>query len=241
MSSRTRQMSVKELDSKLNNLTTHFTEELSKFKGELKHKTVIDIDSEETNNDLLRRLDEFESSIKENIKNLQNQINLLRNQNDKIIKDMDSHAQRQNSNKLILYGLPQTENENLLPEVIKLFSEKFLVNIDKSEIYNGYRLGTKTPNKKRLTTDKPRPRPVIVEFTTVWRRNEIFYKKSNLKGSHLVLSEVLTINRLEIFHEAKKQFQRDCWINAGKIVINSNNKLHYICEMDELNNLRHGN
>lgn len=237
MSSKTRQVSVKELDSKLNNLTTHFTEELNKFKGELKQKHAEDVDGEEISNDLLRRFEEFETSIKNNIKNLQSQIDIIRNNNDKLVKNMDYELQKQNSSKIIIYGCPEKNNENILTDIAKLFSEKLHVNVEKSEIYDCYRLGTlKTP--KGNTTDKPRPRPIVIEFLTMWKRNEVFYQKSSLKGSQIVLSDVLTPVRFKLFQEAKKLFQRDCWVRNGKIIINKNNKLHQICDNEGLNNLK---
>lgn len=236
---KTRQITVTDLDSKLTNLTSHFTEELNRFKSELRQKVTEDADGEQVNNDLMQRFQEFEISVKDSVKNIQNELDIIRKNTDKVTKDMDHFLQSRNNNKFIIYGCPEMENENLLDDILNLLNEKLQVNSDKNDISNCYRLGAKTTfnvNSSKSKNDKPRP--VLVEFTTGWKRNDCFNKKSNLRGSKFVLSEVLTTSRYKLLQETKKLFGNNCWVRNGKIVVNINNKKHYICQSDEINSLK---
>lgn len=238
MGSKTKQLSLKDLDLKLNNLTTQFTEELSKFKKELKQKSSDDDNGDEiTGGDLYGRFEKFEDLVNTSLKNLNLEINAIKNSHDKLSKNIDSHLQTQNNNKIICYGYPEKENENLIVDISDLLNEKLQVNIQQNDIFNCYRLGA----KKLVNTNGARnnkPRPVIIEFTTMWKRNEIYKNKSLLKGSKLIFSEVLTPNRYKLLQEAKELYQKDCWVRNGRIIINKNNKKHYISDSVELHNIR---
>lgn len=229
---------MKELDLKLNNLTSLFTEELSKFKKDLKQKSSdADNNGEEITNDLWEKFEKFETLVNDNLKNLHLELDAIKNSYGKLSNVIDSHMQARNNSKFICYGHPEKENENILADMTNIISEKLDVGIHQNDIFNCYRLSsTKTVNTNEARNR--RPRPVIIEFTTAWKRNEIYNKKSLLKGSKLIISEVLTHNRYKLLQKAKELYHKNCWVRNGKIVININNKKYYISDSAELHDIK---
>lgn len=61
-----------------------------------------------------------------------------------------------------------------------------------------------------------KPRPVIIEFCHVWKRNRVFYVKKHVKGSGFLIAEVLSPLRNDVFKLAKKKFGRGCWTSGGR-------------------------
>nr|CAI5845225.1 unnamed protein product [Callosobruchus analis] len=47
------------------------------------------------------------------------------------------------------------------------------------------------------------PRPVAVYFVNRWLRDKVFFAKSNLKGSGVVMSKILTENALQLYKQTK--------------------------------------
>ncbi|CAG9791255.1 unnamed protein product [Diatraea saccharalis] len=86
---------------------------------------------------------------------------------------------------LLLHGLPEEPNEDIVSTLAKTISERLKI----TEFYNKdinrcHRIGK--------TTSTDRSRPVLEKFNDEEERNRIWFSKAILKGSGLAISEFLT-------------------------------------------------
>lgn len=205
---------VKDLDSKVNDLKSFFTQELGKFREEIeKVKTPTDdnvlnrkeVDAE----DILVKFNFFKATVENQLKNLMSEIDLLRKERDALHVRLDNYIQQSNKGKILLLGIPETvKDTDLQKHIVSVVNSTLLLSLSDKDVYDCYRLGKKTAGKQR---------PVLVQFTVVSTRNEVFHCRRRLKGSKMVITEVLSPMRYEVFKLARQKFQKDCWSNNGKI------------------------
>lgn len=142
--------------------------------------------------------------IEEN-KNLKFEVKQLQEK----IKFMDSERRR---NNLILFGVNETQHENVIKRVQTVIENETKSKIELYEINKAYRLGP-----KGATT-----RPILVSFTTSWKRNEVL-KNKNKSNSGIYFKEDYTKETLEKRRELlpKLKEERD----KGKIAYFRGEKL----------------
>lgn len=112
--------------------------------------------------------------------------------------------------------------------VCDLIKSKLRIPVTKADISTAHRYGRKNDGKVR---------PLLVEFVHVWRRDEVFYKKSALNNSKIVVSEFLTSGRYRLFKTVREKFGNDCWTKNGRIVFKFNNRLQYVTNVDEFESI----
>lgn len=221
---------VKDLDCKVNDLKNFFTQELGKFRGEIdKVKTPTDdcalnkkgVDTE----DIRIKFDFFKATVENQLKNLESEINLLRKDHVAVLSRLDNYIQQSNKGKILLLGIPETvDDTDLLKHTVSVVNSILMLPLSDKDVYDCYRLGKKTARK---------PRPVLVHFTVVRTRNEILHCRKRLKGSKLVVTEVLSPMRYEVFKLARQKFQKDCWSNNGNIGFKVGETIKYVSNMKQ--------
>nr|CAI5866639.1 unnamed protein product [Callosobruchus analis] len=93
-----------------------------------------------------------------------------------------------------------THDTRTLPDTIANFiSAKFKIEVTVADINFCYRMGAGA----RADKNGKHPRPVAVYFVNRWLRDKVFFAKSNLKGSGVVMSEILTENALQLYKQTK--------------------------------------
>lgn len=201
---------------RITNLETHFSKELDTFKG-LMHNLKTGGSHTGTNiEQLINSFGKFEEHILVELESLKSQVSEKFNHLD---SNVDVSLQHAHKNKLLIYGINEKAKEDLLNVVINLFNDKFNKQIDKKDLADCYRLGKKVKDKNR---------PVVVEFLRLWERNEIFYDKATLKGSRMVIAELLTAQRYKLYREVRSKFQNNCWSKNGVIVFIKDNKKYFV-------------
>ena len=128
----------------LKNLSKDFQTQMCSFKNELQKK----LDGAESSNsggavqdvqkiyiqELMSKFVNFENNIYLRLKMLEEQIN----------NQCDMLEQELYENNLILHGLPEVDGDTLLQEIFDVFSNQLkITNLDKKDISDAYRLGTK--------------------------------------------------------------------------------------------------
>lgn len=219
---------IKDLDFKVNELKSHFNEELGKFKNEIsKVKSPIgSLDDGDIIGSLNIKFDFFKSEMENRLKNLETQISALRSDSDSIQLKMDNFIQQSNKSKLLLLGCKETPGENNLNnELVKIINSRIKVNIKNSDIHDCYRIGRKTDKNSR---------PVIIELCNVTKRNEIFDNKKLLKGTGLVVAEVLSPIRNNTYKLIRQKMgPRACWTNRGRIGFKSGATVKYVTTIEQ--------
>lgn len=156
----------------------------------------------ESINEKLTALAEENNNMKIEIKTLKDKIELMENQKRK--------------NNVIFFGMKEEQNnESPIESITKLLEKNMNIYIKPQEINNAYRLGAKKDNK---------PRPILVTFTTNWRKQEILRNKKKL-DQEIYIKEDLSKETLEKRKELLPQLQAEraqgkiCFFVKDKIVI----------------------
>ncbi|CAG4968981.1 unnamed protein product [Parnassius apollo] len=148
------------------------------------------------------------TALVEENKNLKTEVKILHVK----IKQMEEHRRK---NNIFVFGVKEEQhNESLVESTIKLLEKNMNIHIDLHELNNAYRLGEKKDNK---------PRPILVTFTTNWRRNEVLKNKKKL-DSGIYIKEDLSKETLEKRKRLLPQLKEErakgniCYFVKDKIV-----------------------
>ncbi|KAK9738985.1 hypothetical protein QE152_g9447 [Popillia japonica] len=147
----------------------------------------------------------------------------------KIEQLANAYQQKQYSrrNSLRIYGLPLVSNENTDDTVIRFCKEKLQLEIKKEMIDCSHRLGK----------DENRSKPLLVKFVNRNIKNEIYRKKSKLKGTKLVIREDLTLKNIQLMKSARDKFNT-AWTNNCNIFTKVNGKIYKIGSYSDINNIK---
>lgn len=198
------------------------TRDATDLKSVIKETIKELLDSEEFMNTLLQKVNEKMSQLEQKVNTQEDKIN-------KMEQKIDSLQQNDKLRNICVYGMEEQENENLMENVIKLFSEKINVTEIKPEyIEKCYRVGN---NKEKI-------RPVIIRFERKYHRNLIFKNCKNLKGTRITIAEDLTKNRLNLLHEIRTKIDRKkVHTYEGNIYVYINNRNHRIDNIVHFNEI----
>lgn len=153
------------------------------------------------------------TALVEENKSLKTELKIL---NDKI-KSMEEHKKQ---NNIIFFGIKEEQrSESPIEAVIKVLGKDMSIHINSSEINNAFRLGEKKDNK---------PRPILVTFTTKWRRNEVLRNKRKLDPEVYVkedLSKETLEKRKQLLPQLKEERAKGkiCYFIKDKIIIKEPN------------------
>lgn len=124
-------------------------------------------------------IDQKLNKVLEENKNLQLEVKLLQDK----IKFMVSERRR---NNLLFFGVNEVQQESMIERVKSIIETETKSKIELHEINKAYRLGVKGT----------KTRPILVSFTTTWRRNEVL-KNKNKCDSGIYFKEDFTKETLE--------------------------------------------
>lgn len=222
-----------DVDSKMADLEAKFQQGLQNLRAEYQRSKSNDTDPNSDSFDI--KLKKFEAEITNSMMAIKKEIQEIKKEMEDNRKAEERKQRASNLNKLVIRELPERDGANLIQDVCDLIAGKVKVNITKTDINSCYRLG-KNDNKGK------RCRPVVVQFTCQWKRDEVFFAKKNLKGCEFVICELLTKSRYGLLLKAKRQFgARDVWTARGNVFINFRNKKVPINSEEDLLQLQEDN
>ncbi|XP_044753586.1 uncharacterized protein LOC123312997 [Coccinella septempunctata] len=206
-------------------MTTRQKSEFEKSLIEaLKSDSVIKEISNAIINTISRRFAEKFNDYEAKIATLEAEIQLLKSNTDKIETNftddtrkklqqkVDYLEQRAKNNNIRLIGIKESQEENLLTQVKKLFKDKLNITVA-DEITSVYRSGA---------ANKNHPRHLIVVFKNSEYKNVIFKNKKLLKGSNIVMKEDLTHDRWKLVRESSEKYGfKNVWTFNGAVFVKS--------------------
>lgn len=211
------------ITTRVDRLSAHFQSEMDKFRKELTTVRQSDTNSEprdvSTTNELLLKFNEFQHNMELDMQALRAQIESLSATITETARYTDRNLQQSHRSKLLVYGIPESDGEGteaLMNKVINVVNKQMKsknVEIQLQDISDCYRYGKRRADK---------PRAIFVDFVRIFRRNLVYNNKSAFKGSKVLIAEYLTKARFEIFKEAKRRFNRDCWTLNGDVFVSIN-------------------
>ncbi|CAH1976299.1 unnamed protein product [Acanthoscelides obtectus] len=146
-------------------------------------------DQGEITNQILNILQEIRSDLKEVKESLATQRNRI-DDIDSRIKDLDTEnadlkqqvvvlRRKELKNNIILFGLEETQNEDLLKDMIAFLHSNLAATITETDINNIYRIGIANSNT---------PRPVKLELVRNIVKQKIIKSAYKLKGTNIAIA-----------------------------------------------------
>lgn len=211
---------LKELNARVEELAVKFDKGMSDFKKTFMDSNVfaatVPSGGELPKSDLESKFISFKRDILASLASLKDDISHLKQtqlENSVIINKVQM---LHNSNNLIIHGITETPEVDIYNAVIDLFHNKLKVEVKKTDISNCYRLGPKNSNKKC--------RPIVVQFIHRWIRDLIYFSKKQLKGSKILITEMLSTNVIKLLKNIRGVMGNSVWTQGGIIYILHNNQ-----------------
>lgn len=129
-------------------------------------------------------LESLASSVKSEIVQINQKINSLEEENKLLLDRLKKTERLQKKNNLILYGIKEREIEGaevLIKSVTDIFHNNLGITLDQTHFSNCFRLGKKTE----------KPRPILLELLSYFKKQDILKKRAHLKGTGVFISEDL--------------------------------------------------
>lgn len=166
-----------------------------------------------------KKLDKLESKLDAKLNDINNSIkdlNKIASSNVKSIKMVEQKCefieQYMKRNALRIVGFPENAEGNILNDVLTFFENKLNISCGTSDIDCVFRVG-----KFRENTS---PRPVLIQFVSNIKKQEVYLAKKMLKDSVIAIYEDLTVTRYNLLSAAKKKFgKKNAWSSGGKIFV----------------------
>uniref|UniRef100_A0A6P7FA29 Uncharacterized protein LOC114326228 n=1 Tax=Diabrotica virgifera virgifera TaxID=50390 RepID=A0A6P7FA29_DIAVI len=175
-------------------------------------------------------INDFETKFLAEINLVKSELTKLQSLIDNQQKDIEIIKKDKRSKILVLNGIEEKEKEDIYDVVVKLIQQKFKIPINTNNIDNCYRMGKKRPHNKK-------PRPVALKFVNKWMKTQVFGAKKGLKGSGIVISEMLSQENRELYLKVKESVgARNCWTFEGNIYTLVNNTKTLIKTISDLGN-----
>lgn len=218
-------LTVKDINARVEKMAEDFQRGLQEFKNEfalIKGTPAVEYHSE-----FLEKFRLFESSVNSSLNELKADVNRLRIHQEEFKEKLMHLEMKRHYNYIIIHGL-KDDNVDIYEKVLNLINSAIKIEVKKSDIKQCYRLGKKRDNSNRA-------RPLAVQFCTLWMRDLVFFKKKCLKGSKVMITEMLKDDNLKLFKKCKEIMGNLVWTYRGLIYIGTDNgKVRITSETDLL-------
>lgn len=210
-----RKYKLRKVTSKMEDIQNTVVSEIKNLRKEVQEAKATSsantsVTSDSSYDAVLVKLDLLQAKFTLAIDGLKGELDELLKSQSKIGDMVNGYHIKQCNKTLIIRGVPEHPNEELLSVVVDFFRSKLTCDVTKSEINTVYRMGKKQDNKVRL---------IAVEFVCQWKKEEMFKNKRRLKGTNIMITEMLPISMLDLFRECRKKFGSKCWTHNGKIIV----------------------
>lgn len=167
---------------------------------------------------LFSKYDVMGKEMEKNMANITEQMEEIRDKLD----NMEQYSRR---NSIRIIGLHEKHDEDIREEILSIFKVKMGINLCKNEIDCCFRIGAKS--------DKTRP--VLVKFVTNKGKNEVYYRKKQLKGTNIIIREDLTKERNQVVKSAVETLgAKKVWTKNGLIYVLVKNNIKQVSNMKKL-------
>ena len=151
---------------------------------------------------------------------------------------VDECEQYSRRNCLVIHGVAELpQKEDCVQMAINVFEKNLGVTIPMDRIDRAHRLG-KIQQRTAASVVKEGRRPIIVKFISYYDRNLVFTNKKKLKGTKLLITESLTVKRINIMTAAVSKFGRsNVYSYDGRIYVVVGKIKHTVSNINDINNL----
>lgn len=206
---------IKELNTRVEQLAELFEKGFNELKSCHTQDSDSDAQVDKTKCQLDNKLKNFEELITSSLQNIKSDIIKMKKEMEEQVHSINRLELKRNQNILIIHGVKEN-NSDLYEDIINLFSMNFNITVKKADLNVCYRLGQKADGKK--------PRPIVVDFIHRWARDQIFFSKKKLKGTKMIITEMLTHKILALFKEVNQVMGNSAWTMNGLIIVLHNGR-----------------
>lgn len=136
--------------------------------------------------------------------------------------ELEQHSKR---NMLQLCNVPEEEGEDTLAVVLHFINDTLHISCSSIDINDIFRLRS-SPNAMK---------PIIIDFVTHIKRNEVLKARKNLKASGIHVFECLTKYRYKLLQMAKKKYgNQEVWSYGGRVFLKYGGKIYQIASEKDL-------
>ncbi|CAH2228906.1 jg7359 [Pararge aegeria aegeria] len=199
-------------------MTDHFNTQMAEFQKSLQGA----IPAASPTSNIAGQFNAFRAFVLSALAGLQQQVELLAKQTDQL-------EMRSRRKMLLVHGVPEGNNDNLLTTVTSSLSNHLkLPDLQEDCISRCQRLGQPKGDK---------PRAILLKFQDMPTKNQVWYAKTSLKNTGITLSEFLTKDRHDAFMAARQRFGvSKCWTREGLIlIVGEDGKRHRVTSKAEVN------
>lgn len=186
----------------ISQLSVNFTQRMEAFESQLQKGST----ATHTTATLAADFSVFKNFICEALRALQDQLHLVTRTTD--------HLEMRSRRKILLFhGVTEENHEEVGSLVTSMVVNKLkFAGFQTTDIQRCHRLG------KLSSSSGGKPRPILLKLRDTAMRNNIWYAKTNLKGTGITISEFLTKARHDLFMQARKQLGvSKCWTRDGTV------------------------
>lgn len=140
--------------------------------------------------DIKEEITKAVSDLTSKIEETHKKITELEKENKTLKKSLEEAHKQIKKNNLIIFGLEESEDEDVYETVVKFIKEKLKVQVNKSEINHIYKFG----NREKI-------RPTVVKFVSFHRKIDVLRNAYNLKNSNYSVANDLTRKERELQKE----------------------------------------
>lgn len=201
---------VKDINTRVEKMAEDFQRSLQEFKAEF--ASMKGSGTAEHQGEIFKKFNLFENSIKLSLNELKADVSRLKQHHEKLMNKLTDFENKKYYNYIIIHGLGE-DGSDIYEKVLNLINFTIKVEVKKIDINQCYRLG-----KKRDKNNSPRP--LAVQFCNKWLRDLVFFKKRLLKGSKVMMTEMLTDDSLRLFKKSREILGRLVpWTYSGLVYI----------------------
>lgn len=208
------------IQESINGLMEMYKTQMSQFEGELQQLSSPSPDL----TSLASQFATFKVFILQSLNNLQKQVEMLALN----VEHLEMHSRRK---ILLLHGLAESKDEDTTQVAVKVLVDHMkLPTFNTDCIRRCHRMGR---------ADTKKQRPILLKFNDGATKNQIWFAKSNLKGSGITLSEFLTKTRHDVFIAARRKFGiSKSWTRDGCVfVVGPDGSRCRVNSLSDLNNI----
>lgn len=155
-----------------------------------------------------RALLDFEEMLRRTLGELKSEVAAIVASVQKELEDMRRQSY---ANHLILQGLKESDEEDVYQKVCEFLNSKIDIGLSVNDLSSCYRLGRKLAGGDKV-------RAVAVHFVHRWKRDKIYSKKRLLKGTGVVVYEMLTGYKFTLLKKVKQLLGvKNCWTSQGNV------------------------
>lgn len=198
------------------------------FNDQLKAR-LIDSITQKIEDKFRDKLQHMETDINE----MKTELMAIKRENHNLKNILDKSEQHSRGRNIRIFGLDETDNEDLSQSVLQLFTNKMQINsVNISHLNKCYRIAAKKQSSDR-------PRAILVEFSSVNIRSEVLKGRKSLKNTKISVKEDLTHGRLKLLNAAVTKFSsKSAWCLHGNVYVKSEGVVHRVHSDEDIQRLK---